>query len=310
MNLLRNALLAGADSAWLRRQAPRYSFVRRTVSRFMPGERPEDALSAAETLQQAGIGTLLTHLGENLTTDAEAEAVKQHYLELMDAIDARRLDAQVSVKLTQLGLDLSAESCYARTSILAARANASGKPLWIDMESSAYTEPTLALYRRLRGTSANIGVALQAYLRRTWADLDALMPLGPSIRLVKGAYLEPPAIAFPDKKDVDENFYKLATRLLGTEGRAVGAFTGVATHDIALIDRVQSFADSAATPQSAYEYEMLYGIQRAEQLRLAREGRRIRVLISYGDFWFPWFMRRLAERPANMLFVARNLFAR
>jgi proline dehydrogenase len=310
MGLLRNALLAGADSAWLRRQAPRYPFVRRTVSRFMPGEHVEDALAAAERLRQAGISTLLTHLGENLTTAAEAEAVRQHYQELMDAIDARRLDAQVSVKLTQLGLDLSAEACYTHTSSLAARANRSGKPLWIDMESSAYTDRTLEMYRRLREGGANVGVAVQAYLRRTTADLTALMPLGPSIRLVKGAYREPPAIAFPDKKDVDENFYTLAARLLGAEGRAANVFTGIATHDVRLIDRIQAFADSDHAPQSSYEYELLYGIQRAEQVQLARAGRKIRVLISYGEFWFPWFMRRLAERPANVLFVARNLFTR
>jgi len=303
VNVLRNVLLAGSQSAWLRERARRYRFVRRSVTRFMPGERVEDAIDAARRLQTANITTILTQLGENLTHPEEAAAVTQHYLDVLERVHDARLDAQISIKPTQLGLDLHPEECYRNLQRLVDRAGELGNVVWIDMESSAYVEPTLALYRRVRASSENIGVALQAYLYRTAADLDALLPLDPAIRLVKGAYRELPDVAYPRKRDVDQNFYALATRMLG----ARTGLLGIATHDAALIGRLQTFIHEHNVGPDAYEFEMLYGIQRGLQTRLAREGRRLRVLISYGEHWFPWYMRRLAERPANVWFVAKSL---
>jgi proline dehydrogenase len=307
MGLMRDALLAASQNAWLREQATRRAFVRRSVARFMPGEGLEDALLAAVRLREQGIATILTRLGENLTDPRDADEVADHYRRVFDAITAAGVDAQISIKPTQLGLDLDRERCFRNLRALVERAGVAGNRVWIDMESSEYVEATLDLFRRARELSDRVGVCLQAYLRRTPADLEALLHLGPAIRLVKGAYKEPPDRALPRKRDVDERFFALATRLLGEEARRTGAFLGIATHDPRLLERVRAFTAANAVPPAAYEYEMLYGIQRPLQARLAAEGARLRVLISYGDYWFPWYMRRLAERPANVWFVAKSL---
>jgi proline dehydrogenase len=254
-------------------------------------------------------GSVTAHLGENLTRTEEAEEVTQHYLTLLDRVKAGGLDAQISVKPTQLGLDLDPALCQRNLERLLERARAVNNFLWIDMESSPYVEPTLALFRAARARASNVGIALQAYLRRTSADVDALLPLGCAIRLVKGAYLEPADIAFPDKKDVDENFYALSCRLLGSDARQYGTVLHIGTHDAALVTRLERFIEQNQVPSSAYEFAMLYGIQRPLQQRLASAGRRLRVLISYGEYWFPWYMRRLAERPANVMFVVKNIFS-
>jgi len=309
MGLARNILLAASTNAWLRNRATKAPFVRRSVSRFMPGERVEDAMAAASVQQRQGIGTIFTRLGENLTRLDDAEEVTQHYLDVLDKIAAAGLDAQISVKPTQLGLDLDKELCFRNLQRLVDRAAERGNFVWIDMESSPYVDPTLDLFRRARARSSRVGIALQAYLHRTAADVESLLPLGSAIRLVKGAYLEPPAIAFPNKADVDENYYKLACRMLADEAQRLGTLLHIATHDPRLVDRLNAFIVERGVPTSAYEYAMLYGIQRALQLRLAREGRRIRVLIAYGEYWFAWYMRRLAERPANVWFVVKNAIA-
>jgi proline dehydrogenase len=310
MSLARNILLALSTNAWLRDHATKTAFVRRSVSTFMPGERLEDALAAAAAQQQGGVGTILTRLGENVTRVEEAEEVTRHYLDVFDRVQAAGLRAQVSVKPTQLGLDLDRELCFSNLQRLVDRAGERGNFVWIDMESSPYVEPTLDLFRRTRARSALVGVALQAYLYRTAQDVEALLPLGSAIRLVKGAYLEPPAIAFPKKSDVDENFYTLACRLLSEEARRAGGVLHIATHDPRLVDRLGAFIDGHHIPETTYEYAMLYGIQRPLQQRLVASGRPLRVLIAYGEYWFPWYMRRLAERPANVGFVIRNVFAR
>jgi proline dehydrogenase len=178
------------------------------------------------------------------------------------------------------------------------------------MEGTAYTDGTLALYRAVRASHVNVGVCLQAYLRRTRADLESLVPLGPAIRIVKGAYAEPATLAFPDKQEVDENFAWMTERLWSRDARAAGAWATLGTHDTALIARLGATAERLGVPARDYEHALLYGIQRGEQLRLVKAGRNVRVLISYGAHWFPWYMRRLAERPANLLFVARSMFAR
>lgn len=308
MNVMRKALLAASTSTWLRERAMRQPFVRRSVSRFMPGERLEDALAAASVLEREGVRAIFTHLGENLTRVEEAAAVTQHYLGVLDAVARLRLNAQISVKPTQLGLDHDAALCQRHLDQLIDRAAALDTFVWIDMESSPYVDATLKLFRTSRARSTRVGVALQAYLHRTAADVEALVPLGAAIRLVKGAYLEPPKVAFPDKRDVDENFYRLACRLLADDVRAVpGSLLHIATHDVVLADRLIAFIDARHVPATAYEFAMLYGIQRGQQQRLARSGRPLRVLIAYGEYWFPWYMRRLAERPANLWFVVRNL---
>lgn len=307
--MLRRSLLKASQSPWLRERAPRYGFMRRTVTRFMPGEDAADALAASRRLAENGIATVLTHLGENVADRAEAEAVTLHYLDLIERIRSAALPAEVSVKLTQLGLDLDREFCYANLAKLIENTPAE-KTFWIDMEQSPYVDATLELYRRARKSHRNVGVCLQAYLYRTEKDLDALIPLGASLRLVKGAYNEPAEIAFPKKNDVDENYFHLTQRLLSPEARRAGVRAAIATHDRILIRRLTTWAAAQGITNAQLEFQMLYGIQRAEQLRLAQEGYRSAVLISYGSFWFPWFMRRLAERPANILFLARNFFSR
>jgi proline dehydrogenase len=309
MTMLRRSLLKASQSPWLRERAPRYGFMRRTVTRFMPGEDAADALGASRRLAENGIATVLTHLGENISDRAEAESVTQHYLDLIGRIRSTALPAEVSVKLTQLGLDLDREFCYANLAKLIENTPAE-KTLWIDMEQSPYVDATLELYRRARKSHRNVGVCLQAYLYRTEKDLDALIPVGASLRLVKGAYNEPAEIAFPKKNDVDENYFHLTQRLLSPEARRAGVRAAIATHDRVLIRRLTTWAAAQGIPNAQLEFQMLYGIQRAEQVRLAQEGYRSAVLISYGSFWFPWFMRRLAERPANILFLARNFFSR
>ncbi|RPJ72141.1 MAG: proline dehydrogenase [Acidobacteria bacterium] len=310
MSIMRSVLLAGAENAWLRERAMRTPFVRRSVSRFMPGETMEDALEASRRLiTEQGTGTILTHLGENLSSLAEAAAVTAHYLELLDRVHREQLNVQVSVKLTQLGLDHGNEDCFRNLALLVDRADAVGNMIWIDMESTKYVDPTLALFRRIRERSARTGVCLQSYLKRTAADLEALLPMAPAIRLVKGAYREPPELAFAQKADVDENYFRLASRFFD-RGIPPGTFLGIGTHDAALVDRLRAVAASKVQTPARHEFEMLYGIQRPLQTRLVRNGVPLRVLISYGEFWFPWYMRRLAERPANVLFVAKSLLAR
>jgi len=309
MSVMRKVLLAMSTSPFLREQATRRAFVRKSVSAFMPGETVEEALAAAATLKPQGINTILTRLGEGVTKLDEAEKVTQHYLDVLDKVKAIGLDAQISVKPTQLGLDLDAAQCQRNLDRICEKAERLGNvPVWIDMENSPYVDPTLALFRKSKERYKGVGVALQAYLYRTARDVESLIPLGPAIRIVKGAYLEPPEVAYPKKADVDENFYALCSRLMKEDARQTGTLLHIATHDAALIDRLLKFIDDDKVPASAFEFAMLYGIQRSQQLRLAKSGRRIRVLISYGEYWYPWYMRRLAERPANVTFVLKNLF--
>jgi proline dehydrogenase len=313
MNLMRRILVKASESRWLRERAPRFGFVRSAAARFMPGENAEDALAAAHRLAETGITSLLTQLGENIAERAEGEGVTEHYVDLLDRIRNANLPTEVSVKLTQLGLDLDREFCFANLMKLVehshAAAPAAEKTLWIDMEQSAYLDATLELYGRARKTHRNVGVCVQAYFRRTEKDVEPLVAMGASVRLVKGAYSEPPDIAFSKKEDVDENYFRLAQMLWSAEARRAGVRAVMATHDRKLITRLTDWASAQGIAKNQLEFAMLFGIQRGEQLRLAKEGYRIGVLISYGTFWFPWFMRRLAERPANVWFLVRNIFS-
>jgi proline dehydrogenase len=308
MSVMRKALLAASTNSWLRDHVTKWGFVRRSVTRFMPGERIEDALEAAEELQKLGINTILTRLGENLTRAEEFEEVTQHYLEVLDKVAAAGLDAQISIKPTQLGLDLDRALCERNMDRLVARAEQLGNFVWIDMEGSPYVDPTIEIFKHARARSARVGIAIQAYLFRTPKDIEAMIALGPAVRIIKGAYLEPPDVAYPKKSDVDEAFYALCTRLMAADAQKAGTLLHIATHDIPLADRLLAYITQNNVPKSAYEFAMLYGIQRQQQLRLVKEGQRLRVLISYGEYWFPWYMRRLAERPANVWFVIRTMF--
>ena len=308
MSLARKTLLAMSTNAWLRERATKTAFVRRSVSTFMPGERLEDAMTAAAAQESRGIDTIFTKLGENLTRVEDAEDVTLHYLDVLDKVKAAGLRAQISVKPTQLGLDLDKELCFRNLQRLVDRAGERDNFVWIDMESSPYVDPTLDLFRRTRARSSRIGIAIQAYLYRTKDDIESLIPLGAAIRLVKGAYLEPASIAYPKKADVDANFYTLSCRLLQKDAQQAGGLLHMATHDPVLVDRLTAFIDAQQVPKSAYEFAMLYGIQRPLQQRLVASGRPLRVLIAYGEYWFAWYMRRLAERPANVWFVVKNIF--
>lgn len=309
MSVMRKVLLAMSTSTFLREQATQRAFVRKSVSAFMPGERLEDALGAASTLKPQKINTILTRLGEGVTRLDEAERVTQHYLDALETIKASGLDAQISVKPTQLGLDLDADQCQRNLDRICEKGERLGNvPVWIDMENSPYVDPTLELYRKSKERYKGVGIAIQAYLYRSAKDIESLIPLGPAVRIVKGAYLEPADVAYPKKSDVDENFYTLCCRLMAEDAQKTGSLLHIATHDVPLSDRLLAFIDQRKVPASAYEFAMLYGIQRSQQQRLAQSGRRLRVLISYGEYWYPWYMRRLAERPANVTFVLKNLF--
>lgn len=303
---MRWILLWMARNRWLRDHLPRLWFARRAVRKFMPGETISDALDAGETFRPDGIGLLYTHLGENLTELSRAQAVADHYHEMLDKILARGQDAEISVKPTQLGLAQDADASLAHLDGLAVHAAKANGSLWIDMEGSAYTDATLDLYRRLKERHPNVAVCLQAYLRRTPADVNALLPLRPEIRLVKGAYDEPASIAFRKRAEVDASYQSLCVLMLPHAGRGELRLA-LGTHDTDLIERVADYARGAGIALDAFEVQMLYGIRMDQQRRLAKEGYRVRDLIAYGEAWYAWYMRRLAERPANVVFALRQL---
>lgn len=306
MAIARSIFLRASRSQWMAENLVRRPFARRAIKRFMPGEELSDALDAAAALGPANLGTILTKLGENLTSLAEADEVRDHYLDSYDQIRQRGLQRSVvSVKPTQLGLDHSLEACAGHLERLAVKAESVGSFLWIDMEDSSYVDRTLELYRRLQANHPAVGIALQAYLRRTPADLAALLPLNPVVRLVKGAYAEPPHVAFPAKRETDLAYYDLAGTLLEAARRG-SALPIFGSHDMPLLRRIIGRAEQLGVARGKYEIHMLYGIKMEEQRALAREGHTVATLISYGSAWFPWYMRRLAERPANVWFVMRS----
>lgn len=306
MSASRALILAAAQSQWLKERASRYAFVRKSVSRFMPGETLDDAIAAAHELKTRGLGTAFTHLGENIADAAEADAVVAHYLAVLERIRAEGLQTEVSVKLTQLGLDLSEELCESNLRELLASERPE-RTVWIDMESSAYVDATLRIYKRVLADHPNSGICLQAYLRRTPADVEQLLPQKPSIRLVKGAYREPAGVAAGKKTEIDGNYLGLGRKLLAE--RKTGNIRRVifASHDGPLIAQITEAALREALQRRDVEIQMLYGIHRDLQERLARDGWKSSVLIAYGTHWYAWFMRRLAERPANLWLVLRNI---
>ena len=307
--MMRQVFLWASENEWARRRLPRLPFVRRAVRRFMPGEDIAAALAATRELNRLGLGTVLTLLGENVRAEADTTAVVAHYLEVMEAIRREGLDAEISLKLTHMGLDLDPALACANLIRIVSRAAELKQEVAVDMEGSGYTQRTLDLFRTVHGAHENVGLCLQSYLRRTAQDLESLLALKPMIRLVKGAYAEPATIAYPTKPEVDRAFVALAQRLMRAAVPGVGPRVILGTHDTRLIAELSDWARSQSIAPSAYEFHLLYGIGREEQLRLVAAGYRVRVLISYGTAWFPWYMRRLAERPANVWFVVKNLFS-
>jgi proline dehydrogenase len=307
MRIGRSIFLAAARNQTLNNFALHSAFVKRATRKFMPGEHVDDALQAGAAIARNGRGLILTQLGEAITSAEAATAVRDHYLDLFDRIRAADLPAHVSVKPTQLGLDLSFSECERNLQTLAAKAEGTGSALWLDMEDSSYVDRTLDLYEALKRNHSSTGVALQAYLRRTPRDLARLMPLKPVIRLVKGAYDEPPKIAFEKKSDTDSSYFSLASQML--EAAHTGGCRPIfGTHDLDLIERITAQANESGVASDAYEIHMLYGIRDSAQSRLVAQGRIVKTLISYGAAWYRWYMRRLAERPANVLFVVRSMF--
>lgn len=305
MSIARTVLLRASRSTWLADQFRRRSFARRAVRRFMPGEDIGSALDAAAAFAATGIGSVVTALGERVSNRAEAEGVRNHYVEVLNAIRNRGLPTQVSVKLTHLGLDVDRALCVESVLALASHAAATRTMFWIDMEESHYVDRTLEVYRDVRRDHPNVGVCLQAYLRRTPNDLESLLAIGGSVRLVKGAYAEPPDVAFAKKSETDAAYFELAQRMLAVARPEQPQVFG--THDLALIDRIRAQATAKGLAKGAWEVHMLYGIKATAQRALATTGVGVRVLISYGAHWFPWYVRRLAERPANVWFVVRSL---
>lgn len=309
MGLTKNILLWASSNRWMKEHLPRYSFVRRAVRRFMPGETLSSALEAVRKLEREGFSSVLTYLGENVSSSEEAIGVRDHYLLVLDSIRQSGLPTEVSVKLTQLGLDMDPAQTREHLEKILRAAQHQRLFVWIDIESSPYVDRTLELYASLRRQYSNVGVCLQSYLYRTDQDLTNLLPLIPSIRLVKGAYREPPTVAIPRKQDVDRNYMALAKRLL-EECPQSETRIGIATHDREIAKHLKDFARTRAIPSERFEFQMLYGIGKEAQRELVAEGYHVRVLVSYGSAWFPWYMRRLAERPANVWFVVKSLVTR
>ena len=302
---MRGLFLWMASNTWLRERIPRLPFARKAVRRFMPGEEPEDALQAGAVFKKEGIASEFTRLGENVTRADEADAVAAHYLEMMDRISAAGLDGEISVKLTQLGLDIDRAICLDNLRRILSAADKCGFFVRVDMESSSYTEVTLQIVETVwRHGNRQVGVVLQSCLYRTEQDLERMNTLGSRIRLVKGAYREPKTVAHQKKSDVDAAYLRLAKRLL-TES----TYPAIATHDEQILDGVKRFAAERGIAPETYEFQMLYGVRRDLQTALVREGHRMRVYVPFGKEWFPYFMRRLGERPANVAFVLRSLIA-
>ena len=302
MSALRSLILAAADSPRIQRFVQKYGF-KLGAARFVAGESLDSAVPVLRRLNEQGLLTNTTLLGEGVRDEAETRAVVAAYRELLDRIQAEDLRTNVALKLTHLGLSIDEELAQRNVAELVQHAATVGNFVRIDMEESRHVEPTLRIYRYLRESGhANVGAVLQSYLFRAEDDLAALLPLAPNLRLVKGAYLEPPEIAYPHKRDVDAAYVRLLETALRGEG-----FTAIATHDEALIEHAISFSCEHGIPNDRFQFQMLYGVRPRLQLDLVRRGFDVLVATPYGPEWYRYLMRRLAERPANVLFLLRNL---
>ena len=308
--MMRSVFLSLSASAAARRFLTSLPFSTRVSKRFVAGETLDDAIDTARQLNQKGLLVTLDHLGENVYNEADADKATQAYLDLLDRIAKAGVNANASLKLTQLGLDVSEDLCLTNMRRILTKAKDYNNFIRIDMESTAYTDRTLRIFRTLREEYdfKNVGVVIQAYLRRSEQDVRELSADGVNIRLCKGAYMEPATVAFPEKSEVDANYVKLMQIYLGEPARSAGAYVGLATHDDNMIAASQAYADQQHIAKDRYEFQMLYGIRSQRQQQLAGEGHKMRVYVPYGTEWYPYFMRRLAERPANVWFIIKNLF--
>jgi proline dehydrogenase len=305
--MLRLFLLYLSRAGWARGLITRWGVARRMARRFVAGETLDDAVSASQALNQRGLLVTLDYLGESVARAEDTVAVVDMYRALLDRIQQRSLKASVSLKLTHLGLDISEELCQTNLRHILTTAKAHGIPVTIDMENTPYTDVTLRIYRTMRDEYdfSNVGTVIQSYLRRSEADMQALAAEGAHIRLVKGAYLEPAELAFPDKAEVDASFIRLLRDYLPSSG-----YLCIASHDEQMIAAGQSAAKAAALPPERFEFQMLYGIRTSRQEELAQAGYQMRVYVPFGEAWYPYFMRRLAERPANLWFFTKSFFSR
>jgi proline dehydrogenase len=298
-------ILAAADSPFVQGVVSRYG-MQLGAKRFVAGETAEEFLAVTRALNARGFAVACGILGEGVHERSEAIAAADQYCALLRTFAAEKLDANCAFKLTHLGLDIDPDLAYENAARVAQAAAESGNTVRLDMEQSRYVDPTLTMYRRLRERFDNIGFVLQSYLHRSEADLRDASPLAPNIRFVKGAYLEPPSIAFEQKTDVDENYVKLVFASLEGNG-----YTAIATHDPAIIARVERFVCERNVPlRGRFEFQMLYGISGGLAESLVQRGYRVRLAVPFGDYWFPYLMRRLAERPANLLFFLKGAFSR
>ena len=306
--MMRSVLLWLSRNKIVRGWFTSLGFARRAARRFVAGETIDDAINVIRELNAQGIEATLDHLGENVETEADAARATEDYLKVLDAIGANGVRSHVSVKLTALGLDLGNELCRANVARILARAREIGAFVRIDMESTAYTDRTLALYRSLRTEYDNVGIVIQAYLYRTEADIAALCQEGAKVRLCKGAYQEPPDKSFPKKADTDANYIRMMKMLLSANARARGTRAAIATHDPRMIEATRQYTAEEMVPRADFEFQMLYGIRRDLQRELAAEHYGVRIYVPYGTEWYPYYMRRLAERPANVWFILSNFF--
>ena len=305
--MLRQTFLTLSNSRELQDIALNNGLARRFALRFVAGETLDQAVKAIRALNTKGIKATFDHLGENITTATEARSAADSYIDVLNKIESTHIDSNVSLKLTQMGLDVDEELCFENVARICHRARELAIFVRLDMESTVYTDRTLDMFRKLWHKSGykNVGVVLQAYLYRTEEDVREMNKLGARVRLCKGAYNEPAEVAFPKKADVDRNYAKLAALLLRE-----GTYPGLATHDARLIEFVKRYTAKNGISPARFEFQMLYGVRRELQIELAQEGYNMRVYVPYGQEWYPYFMRRLAERPANVMFIAGNLFKR
>jgi proline dehydrogenase len=299
--MLRAGLLKLAENKSFAHWVVSNEQTRRMAHRFVPGETLDEAVAAARECNSRGMLVSLDYLGENVSTTADAQRARDAYLEIFERISHEKLHANVSCKLTQLGLDLSVEFCEGLVLSIVERAAAHDSFLRVDMEGTVYTQRTVELVKRVRSRSSAVGTVIQSYLYRSASDIADLLHYGCRVRLCKGAYKEPPEVAFPKKRDVDANYVHLMQQLLPS-----GVYHGIATHDPAMIAATIRFAAAKQISKEDFEFQMLYGVRTDLQRRLVADGYRLRIYIPYGRDWFPYFMRRLAERPANVAFFARN----
>ncbi len=304
---MRSLFLFLSNNRQLKTWSSRSRIAQVAARRFVAGESIEDAIATIQHSNQYGLTATLDHLGENTERKAQAIAAADGYLVALDRITESGVQSHISVKLTQLGMDLGTEFCLENVARVAARAKQVGTFMRIDMESSDYTDRTLEVLFGLREKFDNVGIVIQAYLYRSKSDVETMIEAGIPVRLCKGAYKEPPSLAFPKKADVDQNMMDLMQLLLSQKARDKGARLAMATHDEKLIEATKAYATKHKIPTSAFEFQMLYGIRSALQRKLAHEGYGMRVYIPFGTEWYPYYMRRLAERPANVWFIVSNL---